>query len=209
MISASYPVFQRRFPPLRPLIAVPSRWSNLLVVISIVAVLAGIALPVVSKVKESGNSVKCISNLKQIGTAMDLCANDNNNGFPPLTVNSVDWDTTSINPHLPERYKTGQNYLTQSILFTCPSAKYTGYNSSNISRTYSAPETMIGPDTTGQYRAWSYQRKRTNLVSTTGSLLLFDGVQNANNAYCTLEIPWITLPMRGPLLFLRRPLSCT
>ncbi len=199
MISASYPTQAqvRSVDPARDRHAFTL--IELLVVISIIAVLAGLSLPVISSVKESGNSVKCISNLKEIGTALDLYTNDNNNSFPPLTVGGSDWDTTAINPYLPERYKTGQNYLTQSILFTCPSAKYTGYNSNNISRTYSAAESMIGPDANGAYTTWGSQRKRTNLVSMTGTLLLFDGMQNGNYSYCTLEIPWITLAASSDL----------
>ncbi len=166
---------------------------ELLVVIAVIAVLAGLSLPVISSMKESGNSTKCVNNLKEIGTALDLYAADNNNGFPPLTVGGVDWDTTPINPYLPERYKTGQTYQVQNKIFVCPSAKYTGYSSDNTSRTYSAAESMIGPDASGKYTVWSNQRRRTNLASTAGTILLFDGVQYTNTAYCTLEIPWITL----------------
>lgn len=166
---------------------------ELLVVISIVAVLAGLSLPVISNMKESGNSTKCLGNLKQIGTALNLYAADNNNGYPALTVNKVDWDTTPISPYLPERNRTGQNYLVQNSIFICPSAKYTGYTLDNLSRTYSAAESMIGPDGTGQFTVWSNQRRLTDLASTSGTLLLFDGAQYTNTAYCTLEIPWVTL----------------
>ena len=45
---------------------------ELLVVIGILALLAGIALPVMSHARESARRVSCISNLRQLGTALEL-----------------------------------------------------------------------------------------------------------------------------------------
>src|SRR5215210_8042066 len=55
---------------------------ELLVVISIIAVLAGIALPVFSQVQERGAQTKDLSNAKQIGLACKLYATDNNGTYP-------------------------------------------------------------------------------------------------------------------------------
>ena len=45
---------------------------ELLVVLAVISVLAGLLLPAVSRATESGRSTACLSNLRQIGLALQL-----------------------------------------------------------------------------------------------------------------------------------------
>ena len=55
---------------------------ELLVVIAIIAILAAILFPVFAQAREQARKTTCVSNLRQIGTAFHLYAQDYDEGFP-------------------------------------------------------------------------------------------------------------------------------
>jgi prepilin-type processing-associated H-X9-DG protein len=85
----------------------------LLVVIAIIAVLAGLLLPALAAAKEKGRRIVCLNNLKQIGLGSVMYGDDDKNGH--LTASVFDGDD-NLNWLYPA-------YLNSLRSFVCPSTR--------------------------------------------------------------------------------------
>lgn len=65
---------------------------ELLVVITIIAILASLLLPVLSRAKAEASRIQCMNNLKQLGFSLDSYAADHHSCYPPRT-NAWRWPT--------------------------------------------------------------------------------------------------------------------
>jgi prepilin-type processing-associated H-X9-DG protein/prepilin-type N-terminal cleavage/methylation domain-containing protein len=79
---------------------------ELLVVIGIISLLVAILLPALKKAREQADRVKCMSNLRQVGYAMQMYRNDNRNIMFPAG-NMGFWDDATgkaLSPWNPQAY---------------------------------------------------------------------------------------------------------
>ncbi len=89
---------------------------EILIVLAILVLLAGLLLPVFARARDSARTTSCASNLRQISQAITLYVQDYNQHYPlaaqPLNCTWVD----TIYP-----------YTKSTAVFSCPSAKYGEY----------------------------------------------------------------------------------
>ncbi|HAV61002.1 MAG TPA: hypothetical protein DCY13_01385 [Verrucomicrobiales bacterium] len=109
---------------------------ELLVVIAIIAVLAGLLLPALSRAKDQGKKASCINNLRQIGVATQIYADDHNGVYHNRNGSIPNHGMWTANPRsqvfLPAEHGLaywGRGYVDylggvhSKKIFRCPSAK--------------------------------------------------------------------------------------
>ena len=65
---------------------------ELLVVIGIIAILAGMLLPALNKVRAKARQIQCAGNMREIGTATHQYTADNKDFIPYAALNNITWD---------------------------------------------------------------------------------------------------------------------
>lgn len=94
---------------------------ELLVVLAIIALLAALLIPVFSKAKETGRGTACLSNLHQIGLALQIYVSENNNRLPEMRDKLMDTNSPSTNPFPATADIVLQNHLGNTNALHCPS----------------------------------------------------------------------------------------
>ena len=103
---------------------------ELLVVMAVISILAALLMPALAGAKEKARTISCISNLKQIGLALTLYSDDNNDFLVPAEYNlrkgaddQEGWPTLlNSRQYLPAPKSKSYNKIASGrSVFHCPS----------------------------------------------------------------------------------------
>ena len=89
---------------------------ELLVVIAIIAILAAILFPVFAQAKEAAKKTSCLSNDKQMATALFMYAGDSDD-----TLCQTSWESDALHPYQVHWSFLMQPYIKSYDMFRCPS----------------------------------------------------------------------------------------
>src|SRR5581483_9613816 len=107
---------RNRFPfPLQRTSGIAFTLVELLVVIAIIGILAAVLMPALSSVKQQANETACLNNLRQIGVALRLYVQDNNQRLPACSLMP-----SQSTPDLPPITTTLAPYLQSAAIWHCP-----------------------------------------------------------------------------------------
>jgi len=172
---------------------------ELLVVTGIIAILAAMLLPALSKARENGRRAVCMNNLRQIGLAMAMYASDNEQMYPPTTssgcgnqrIRSIAQSKIGLGSLIPQ-------YITTDLML-CPSNSYKltkeqvksdWNNNQNTDSTYfykglsggltnykidsaerkEKPAIVMDFNVTGNVKRWNHKQEYVNVLFTDGSV---------------------------------------
>jgi type II secretory pathway pseudopilin PulG len=160
---------------------------ELLVVIAVIAILAAILFPVFARAKAAAKQTTCLSNLKQIGSAITLYEGDYDDIFPNAVDPSDKYASNIWNQspewqarikYMPMLHDALQPYVKNREVFHCPSDVGATYLDNNLpTMLESAPSMFATFGTSYLYRteiAFRYE-SQTNFKLPANINVLFDG----------------------------------
>ena len=162
---------------------------ELLVVIAIIAILAAILLPALNSARERGRTASCLSNLKQMGTAVSMYGDAWNNYFP-------DFSGSGITTYW---YDALYPYCTDASAYGCPGITSMNDNAASFAdgspfaRTYAGNEHLHS--SRSRYRGNSDPTKpdytkMTKVVNSSGTPVIFDCCRAIGVSYNSFA--WVT-----------------
>ena len=167
---------------------------ELLVVIAIISVLASLMFPALAMAKEKARTISCVNNLKQIGIAHHLYANDFNDYLVPAEHNvrrgapyEEGWPGFLINGRYADAPREkGRDNIPDRSIFRCPSG---------LPSVYSTPPTSR-EDPEGS-KAWPYPSEATGKKFYVHSWYGINGSTGQPERFPFVRIPTDRRAMRG------------
>lgn len=146
---------------------------ELLVVIGIIALLISILLPSLARARQSATALSCLSNLRQIGTALYMYA-DENKGFLPVNVDANNTWAVLLAPYLGGT--TNPYDPNMPKVYRCPSAQVM-----NQGAVHYSSNPIIMPDINSRSygtNIWFVKSyKLASIQPATEVAIVFDGTQ--------------------------------
>jgi len=171
---------------------------ELLTVIAIIGILAAILIPVVAQVRESARAAQCVSNLRQIGLALQLYAEDNR-GYLPMATNDHSRPTPRISDpqwsdalyeYLPQQAPRGGGAAHE--IFACPSAARSwGVDPQSVNRSYTYTAAGLGLRNS-TFSAFERRRLAT-IIDHSRTMLVAEGARNEPWSQSVSRVDWDTL----------------
>ncbi len=163
---------------------------ELLIVISIIAILASMLLPALQKARDKSRAISCTSNLKQYGAVNSLYNSDNQEYLP---LGKEPGKNPWINNF--SLYFNGKNQWDKSSIWRCPSepANFGAYDSSlgGLKGPFAFPHYSINAHCTSTIAGYEASGcKKLSQIKNPTKIMLFTDNLNRNNATCPF-ITWI------------------
>jgi prepilin-type N-terminal cleavage/methylation domain-containing protein/prepilin-type processing-associated H-X9-DG protein len=147
---------------------------ELLASIAIVAILATLTFTGVSNALDRSKRAQCLSNLRQVGLAMLLYSNDNDQQMPPYFYRSEKGHGNGKHYKIfvkPKWALANIGFLSDSRLLVCPSDK----NPSLVNTTDPTGKSIKVPSSYGYNFQMFMQGFRTNELDASRTVVVFDG----------------------------------
>ena len=117
---------------------------EMLVVIGIIAILAGLLMPALAGAKQKANRIKCLNHMRQLGLSLTMYASDWEGQFPPRRMVTNAW-MVRLQPY----YKDIQ-------ILKCPSDRFLETRSYIINGWNDYFQSVLNDKDYRRYQAWAY-----------------------------------------------------